>query len=166
MGDAYLGEIRLFAGNFAPVGWALCNGQLLSIADNSALFAVLGTTYGGDGQSTFALPDFRGRVPVHTGQNYVMGQAAGSETVTLNSNQIAGHSHSLQASTSTGDNSDPTNRVWAMSHFNNYNTGTVDSTMDGASIGPNNGGQPHDNMLPFVAVNFIIALEGIFPSQS
>jgi microcystin-dependent protein len=165
MGDAYLGEIRLFAGNFAPLGWALCNGQLLPISENDALYALLGTTYGGDGQVTFGLPDFRGRVPVHTGSAYVMGQMAGSETVTLTINQIASHSHSVQASTNAGDSPDPTGRIWAKTGTNAYNTGPVDSTMEPASIAPNNGSNPHDNMLPFLTVNFIIALEGIFPSQ-
>lgn len=177
--DNFLGEIRLFAGNFPPLGWAFCNGALLSIAQNDALFALLGTTYGGDGQSTFALPDLRGRVPLHqgslAGNNYVIGQQAGVETVTLTAAQLPPHSHSASASTSappaTGAGIDLAGaspyvpaapakpRFYAPA-----GSGTV--SMAAQAIQPSGGNQPHNNVAPFLALSFIIALEGIFPSQA
>ncbi|KQZ26974.1 phage tail protein [Duganella sp. Root1480D1] len=179
--DNFIGEIRLFAGNFPPLGWAFCDGSLLSIAQNTALFALIGTTYGGNGQTTFALPDLRGRVPLHQGtqpgtaNNYVMGQQAGAETVTLTSNQIPLHSHSASASTAvppaTGSGitlTGPAVYVPAAPAKPKFYApaGSATVAMSAQAIQPAGGNQPHDNMAPFLAVSFIIAIEGIFPSQN
>jgi len=177
--DNFLGEIRLFAGNFPPVGWAFCDGALLSIAQNDALFVLLGTTYGGDGQSTFALPDLRGRVPLHqgtlAGNNYVIGQQAGVESVTLTTSQIPAHNHSASASTAlppaTGTGislSGPSAYVPAAPSKPRFYApaGSSPVAMASQAIQPSGGNQPHNNLAPFLAVSFIIALEGIFPSQA
>lgn len=174
MSDQYVGEIRMFAGNFAPLGWAFCDGSLLSISEYELLFTVLGTTYGGDGQTTFALPDLRGRVPVHMGTNpqtgtrFVQGQKAGVETVTLLSNQLPAHSHTVfaQTSTETVQTGSPANATWAPSDFNRFSTNPPDGTMSPSTITYQGGSQPHDNMMPFLTVSFIIATEGIYPSQN
>lgn len=176
MGQPFVGEIRLFAGNFAPAGWAFCDGSLQAISENDVLFTLIGTTYGGDGQSTFGLPDLRGRVPIHFGQgpglsqNYQQGQTAGAETVTITSQQLPVHSHPMNA-TSTGQSLSPANATFA----------TVTSTQPGAnaylaqpanvplvptSIGATGGSQPHENIQPTLAISFIISLFGIFPQQS
>ena len=165
MGNPYVGEIRVFAGNFAPAGWALCDGQLLPIAENDVLFTLIGTYYGGDGQSTFALPDLRGRAPVHMGSNYVLAEQAGSETVTLTSNEMPSHTHAPAANADAATASSPAGNLWAAS--NNYNhfapaPGSV--AMNPGAIGAAGGSQPHDNMLPYLAVNFIISLFGLFPT--
>ena len=164
MGTPYIGEIRMFGGNFAPVGWAFCNGQTLSISQNSALFNLIGTTYGGDGTQTFNLPDLQGRLPVHQGPGFVIGTKAGSETVTLTGSQVPGHTHGagakLQGTTNT-----PGGNVYAGGGPSLYKT-NPGAQMNAATIGPNAGGQPHDNMMPFLTVSFIIALEGIYPSQN
>lgn len=171
--DCYVGEIRMFAGNFAPVGWVLCNGQLLSIAENDLLFMLLGTTYGGDGQTNFAVPDLRGRIPIHMGQNpttgttYSIGQKGGSETVTLTVDQLASHTHPVYATKQTGDLANPSNAVWATSNLNQFSDqGVVDTVMAADTVSPAGGGQAHDNMMPFLCVNYIIAAEGLFPSRS
>jgi microcystin-dependent protein len=177
--DNFLGEIRLFAGNFPPRGWAFCDGALIAIAQNDALFALLGTTYGGDGQSTFALPDLRGRVPVHQGSqggnNYVIGQRAGVESVTLTTSQLPAHNHSAGASTApppptgTGINlTGPGAYVPAAPAKPKLYAPAGSSTVAMApqAIQATGGNQPHDNMTPFLAVSFIIALEGIFPTQN
>jgi len=177
--DNFLGEIRLFAGNFPPQGWAFCDGALLSIAQNDALFALIGTTYGGDGQSTFALPDLRGRVPLHqgtlAGNSYVIGQKAGVESVTLTSNHLPAHSHAAGASsavppaTGSGINlAGPAAYVPAAPAKPRFYApaGSSTVTMSPQAIQPAGGNQPHDNMAPFLAVSFIIALVGIFPSQA
>jgi microcystin-dependent protein len=178
--EPFLGEVRMFAGSFAPLGWALCNGQLLSISQNDALFALMGTTYGGDGQVTFALPDFRGRVPVHQGQGpglpaFIMGQAAGQESVTLTTQAIPSHTHVLGASSAVpaavpagGIDLSTTPMVPASPSPKPkmYADPTVLAAMSPQAIAPVGGSQPHNNMAPFLALNFIIALEGIFPSQN
>jgi len=157
----------MFAGNFAPAGWAFCAGQLIAISENEALFALIGTTYGGDGQSTFALPDLRSRLPVHQGSGFVIGQAAGEEAVTLNTNQIPLHSHAALADNSAGTQTGPAGNVWAASANNPYGPPAgINTSMNAASLGFAGGSQPHDNMHPFLAVNFIISLFGIFPSQN
>lgn len=161
----YVGEIRMFGGNFAPVGWALCNGAVLPISENEVLFNLIGTTYGGDGQSTFALPNLQSRVPVHQGSGFVIGQAAGSETVTLLTQQIPAHSHVPQGSANASQGA-PGNGVWAQSSQNQFSSGTPNEQLAASAIGLAGGSQPHDNMLPFLAVNFIISLFGVFPSQS
>ena len=172
MSEPFLGEIRMFAGNFAPRGWAFCNGQLLSIAQNSALFAILGTTYGGNGQSTFALPNLQSRVPLHPGQGpglspYSLGQTGGSETVTLLTNQMPAHTHLVSASSSNGNTVSPQSAFPASNANNNrdYNT-SANTTMSSQMISAAGGSQPHNNVQPYTCVNFIIALEGIFPSRN
>lgn len=164
--EPFLGEIMMFGGNFAPFGWALCNGQLMAIAENQALFALIGTTYGGDGQTTFALPDLQGRIPVHQGTNFVLGQKAGVESVTLAAGQMPAHTHAAQAQTAAGTAAAPTNSVWAASSLNQFAAGPAASNMNAADIQPSGGSQPHENMMPFLAVNFCIALNGIFPSRN
>jgi microcystin-dependent protein len=170
MSDQYIGEIRMVGFNFAPVEWALCNGQLLSIAQNAALFALLGTTYGGDGQNTFALPNLQSRIPFHAGSNsgnvLVLGQLAGSETVTLTTTQIPAHTHSLAASSGTGTQPSPAGGVWAASSLNQFSTEAAAHTMAPSTVTATGGSQPHDNLPPFQVINFIIALNGIFPTQS
>ncbi len=170
MSDQYLGEIRLFAGSFAPVGWLMCNGQLLPISENDALFALIGTTYGGDGVRTFALPDLRGRVAMsagraRTGTSYVLGQAAGTETVTLLTTQIPAHTHAPLASTAPATARAPANNVWAATNTAQYSTAVPNTPLSPQAVIPNTGNQPHENMMPFVAMSYIIATEGIFPSQ-
>ena len=170
MANPYLGEIRMFAGNFAIQGWAFCDGQILSIAQNQALFALLGTTYGGDGQMTFALPDLRGRVPVHqgalNGTPFTIGQSGGEEAVTLTTNQIPAHSHIPQAFASQGNQASPANNVWGATPLNLYSAANPGVSMSPAAVGQAGGSQPHENMIPFLAVNFIISLFGIFPTQN
>jgi microcystin-dependent protein len=166
--DPYLAEIIMFAGNFAPKGWALCDGQLLAIAQNTALFSVLGTTYGGDGVTTFGLPDLRGRVPLHPGTGpglspRQLGESDGVESVTLVTDQIPAHNHGLLAAAQDPVGRDPTNN--SLSQAQIYTTRPPTVSMQSASIGPTGGGQPHDNMQPFLGINFIIALEGIYPPR-
>ncbi|HEX6608874.1 MAG TPA: tail fiber protein [Chloroflexia bacterium] len=172
MADPYLGEIRMFAGNFAPLGWAFCNGQLLPIAQYDALYAILGTTYGGDGQTTFALPDLRGRGPIHAGQgpglsNHPQGEQGGTETVTLTVAQMPGHTHVPAASSAAGTSSHPTGAVWAASSTSdNQYASSTKTPMNPGTVSAAGGNQPHDNLQPLLAINFIIALEGIFPSPN
>ncbi|WP_426450830.1 phage tail protein [Paenibacillus sp. S-38] len=174
MSEPYIGEIRMFGGNFAPVGWALCHGQLLPISENDALFTLIGTTYGGDGQTTFALPDLRGRAPVHQGKNpitqssFALGQMGGVETVTLTQGNIPSHTHPVRAQKEPGTTGSPAGGLWAASAVNPYAVpgGTPSGTMHPAAVSPAGGNQPHDNMMPYLAVNFIISLEGIYPSQN
>jgi len=165
--DPFIAEIKMFGGNFAPRGWALCNGQILSIAQNTALFSLLGTTYGGNGQTTFALPDLRGRVPLHPGQGpglspRSLGETAGTENVTLSTAQMPQHLHQLPAS----GNEETTNQAVPNAV---PAKGGVYSTAPNTTMAPTaaaGGSQPHENMPPYQAVNFIIALEGIFPSRN
>jgi microcystin-dependent protein len=172
MASPYIGELRLFGGSFAPYGWALCNGQLLSIAQYSPLYQLIGTTYGGDGVNTFGVPNLQGRFPIHQGQgnglqNYVLGQIAGSETITLQGSQLPPHSH--QAVGSSGNSTPPANATWGSSGAaqNSFGPGTsANAVMNPACIGLTGGNQPHDNMTPYLAITFIIALEGIYPSQT
>jgi microcystin-dependent protein len=170
MSNPFIGEIRMFGGNFPPQSWAFCSGQLIAISQNDALFALIGTTYGGDGQNTFGLPDMRGRIPLHQGNSafgtFTIGQVSGSETVTLTSNQIPVHSHVIQASSTGQTTTDPTGGIPAASTVAPYNQGPPDTNLGGAMIGQAGGNQPHDNMMPFVCVSFIICLFGIFPSRN
>ena len=172
MSSPYLGEIRIFAGNFAPQNWAFCDGQLLPIAENDALFNLIGTTYGGDGISTFGLPDLRGRVPVHQGTGSglsprIIGQMAGAEQVTLSSPQLPIHNHSLvAAATPALATAEPAGSLPAIASTALYSmpaSGTL--AMDPAAVGTSGSSQPHPNMAPYLCVNFIISLFGIFPSQ-
>lgn len=173
--DQYLGEIRMFGGNFAPIGWALCNGQTLSISENEALYTLIGTTYGGDGVQTFVLPDLRGRAPIHQGQglgltNRVMGQQVGTETVTLITNQMPAHSHGFSAFNNYGTAPSPAQGFLAKSTDAQLNgmpiyATTTDGNMNANSITPSGGSQPHENIQPTIAINFIIATTGVYPTQ-
>jgi len=173
MSSPYIGEIRMFAGNFAPAGWALCNGALLPISENDALFNLIGTTYGGDGQSTFALPNLQSRIPIHQGPGFVIGQTGGEETVTLTTNQIPSHNHAVLASSTAGGSANPSGNVLAneggtgnaqVSLYNN--APTAFQAISPSTIGNAGGSQPHDNMAPYLCVNFILSLFGVFPSQT
>ena len=168
MGSPYIGEIRLFAGNFAPAGWMFCDGTVLAISEYTTLFQLIGTTYGGDGQSTFNLPDLRSRVPIHLGTggggSFTIGQSAGAELITLTQNQIPAHSHVPQASSETGTLTSPAGAVWASSTNLPYSANAPTAALNAAAIGTTGGSQPHDNMLPYLAINFIISLFGIFPA--
>lgn len=165
MSDCYLGEIRIFGGNFAPAHWSFCDGSLLSISQNEALYTLLGTTYGGDGITTFALPDLRGRVPVHPNPTIPQGSKAGTESVTLLQSQLPAHTHTASATNTTGDLSSPQQAIWSASSLQNYaNNGTLVSMHpQSLSIAGNN--LPHDNMMPSLAISFIIALAGVYPSR-
>ena len=182
MSEPFIGEIQMFGFNFAPRGWATCDGQLLPIAQNSALFSLLGTTYGGDGRTTFGLPDLRGRVAIHMGQgpglsNRTIGSRSGSESETLGVNQIPSHSHVASsvanAVTPAGNSNDAAGNFWADDagvSSGTYHTGPANATMDAAaittSVQSTGGGQAHNNMQPYLTVNFCIALTGLFPSRS
>ena len=169
MAEPFLGQITLFAGNFAPRGWAFCAGQILSIAQNTALFSILGTTYGGNGQTTFALPDLRGRVPVGPGQGpglsiVNLGQTGGTETTQLTVNQLPQHSHPAGATQAGASSTRPAGGV--PSAGGSYAASSDGSTLNPNFIGPTGGGQPFDTRQPYLGVNYIIALEGIFPSRN
>lgn len=167
MAQPYVGEIRLFAGNFAPAGWMFCEGQLLPISENETLFQLIGTTYGGDGQSTFALPDLRGRIPIHQGNGFILAETGGAEEITLTVNQIAAHSHPLLASAATATDPNPANNVSATTtQMEIYYADAPDSNMAPQSISPVGGSQPHTNFQPYLCVDFIISLFGIFPSPT
>ncbi|GAA3830731.1 phage tail protein [Nocardioides panacisoli] len=173
MAQPYTGEIRMFGGNFAPVGWLMCNGQLLPISEYEVLFQLIGTTYGGDGQETFALPDLRGRLPVHQGTGsdgttYVIGEAAGVESVTLTTNQIPVHTHALTANDSQPGNAvTPGGNLPAMSlNVVPFIQDATSGSFNAAAIGPAGGSQPHTNLQPYLCVNFIIAYDGLFPSPT
>jgi microcystin-dependent protein len=171
MSQPFVGEIRLFGGNFAPAGWAFCEGQLLPISENETLFNLIGTTYGGDGQSTFALPDLRGRLPMHMGtgpglSNRVISEMGGVETVTLTAQQIPAHNHVPQAVSGSGNQTTPQGGVWAGTATSRYSSNAPDQAMKSTLVGSAGGSQPHENMMPYLAVSFIISLFGIFPSQT
>lgn len=164
MSQPFVGEIRMFGGNFAPVGWAFCNGQLMAISENTALFQLIGTTYGGDGQSTFGLPNLQGRIPVHVGPGFVQGQLSGEESHTLTVQEIPGHTHTVAAMSQAATNSASGN-LYAGGGLKAYKA-AAGATMNAGVVKNNSGGQPHDNMMPFLVVSFIIALFGVFPSQN
>jgi microcystin-dependent protein len=169
MSTPYIGQISITAFAFAPKGWALCNGQLLAINQNQALFSLLGTQYGGDGRNTFALPDLRGRTPVHMTQSQPMGSKVGSETTTLVASQMPLHSHSLPASADLANAAVPGNAVPAArsrGSANLYVSGTPDTTLGSGSLAPAGGNLPHSHMPPYLGLNFVIALFGIFPSRN
>ena len=167
MGQPYVGEIRMFGGNFAPVGWAFCGGQQLPISDNETLFALIGTTYGGDGETTFGLPDLRGRVPIHQGGGAALAESGGVEAVTLTVSQIPSHNHALMASAGPGGINTPGGNVTAESAaVKIYYADQPTVAMAPQAIGPSGGSQPHTNFQPYLCINFIISLFGIFPSQT
>lgn len=167
MAEPFLSEIRIFSFNFAPKGWALCNGQLLPINQNQALFSLLGTTYGGDGRVNFALPNLQGRVPIHEGSGHTLGEAAGSSTVTLSIQQMPQHNHLPNASSTDGALAAPTNNFWGSNSERPYSADNANlvamSATGTTSVG---GSQPHENKMPSLVLNFCIALQGIFPSPN
>jgi microcystin-dependent protein len=166
MSEPFLSEIKIVSFNFPPKGWALCNGQFLPINQNQALFALLGTTYGGNGQTTFALPNLRGRVPIHMGNGHTLGEAAGSTSVTVNIQQLPTHTHSaMAANTSSNQTSSPAGNY--LGPVNNlYSAPSQLVTINPATVSSVGGSQPHNNMMPTLVLNFIIALQGIFPSRN
>ena len=164
MSEPFLSEIKVVSFNFPPKGWALCNGQFLPINQNQALFALLGTTYGGNGQTTFALPNLRGRVPIHFGA-HDLGEAAGSTSVTVNIQQLPTHLHALQATNNNGAAASPVGAVLGAVN-NAYSNPTALTTINPATVTSVGGSQPHNNMMPYLVLNFIIALQGIFPSRN
>ena len=167
MSQPFVGEIRMFAGNFAPAGWMFCEGQLLPISENEVLFQLIGTTYGGDGQSTFALPDLRGRVPIHTGNGFIQAETGGAETVTLTVAQIAAHSHAFLGTSTLSSATGPTSNVLAESTLlTMFQSGTPTIAMAAGAVSSIGGSQPHNNFQPYLCIDFIISLFGIFPSQS
>jgi microcystin-dependent protein len=167
MSQPYVGEIRMFGGNFAPAGWMFCEGQLLPISEYDTLYNLIGTTYGGDGQTTFALPDLRGRIPVHMGNGFTLAQTGGVETVTLSVQQIPAHGHAAIAATGGNGVTSPANNTWGpVTASNPYTDAAADSTMNASAIGMTGGSQPHDNFMPYLCVDFIISLFGVFPSQT
>lgn len=166
MSEPFLGEIKLMSFNFAPQGWALCNGQLLPINQNQGLFSLLGTTYGGNGQTNFALPNLRGLVPIHWGGGHTLGEAAGSTAVTVNIQQLPTHTHFVNGSTvATGGSASPNGRYLGGAN-NAYRGGGPTTTLNPAMVSSVGGSQPHNNMAPYLVLNFCIALQGIFPSQN
>jgi microcystin-dependent protein len=165
MSTPYIGEIRMFGGNFAPVGWLFCQGQLLPISQYDVLFNLIGTTYGGDGQNTFALPDLQSRMPVHQGSGYVLGQTGGVESVTLNRNQIPVHTHQPVAA-AIATSTSPNANFWASYANLWYSSATPAAAMAPNALSLAGGNQPHDNMSPYQVINFILATEGIYPSPS
>jgi microcystin-dependent protein len=167
MAQPYVGEIRMFAGNFAPAGWMFCEGQLLPISENETLFQLIGTTYGGDGQSTFALPDLRGRLPVHQGNGFILAETGGAEEITLTVSQIAAHTHPLLASADLGTASGTANNLLSRSPSASiYIEDPAAVPMSALSMGSTGGSQPHTNFQPYLCVDFIISLFGIFPSPT
>ena len=174
MTDPFVAEIRIFAGNFAPRGWAFCNGQIMPINQNTALFSLLGTNYGGDGRNTFALPNLQGRAPMHPGQGpgldwYNLGEMTGSETVTLLTSEMPAHNHAVNVNTRPGDLADPTDHVLARSGGPNVyqtNASQNQTPMAGNTLAAVGGSQPHNNMQPYLSLNFIIALQGVYPPRS
>jgi microcystin-dependent protein len=166
MSEPFLSEIKLVSFNFPPKGWALCNGQFLPINQNQALFALLGTTYGGNGQTTFALPNLRGRVPIHMGNGHTLGEAAGSTSVTVNIQQLPTHTHAMMGSGTAGDTASPSNTVLASTPALIYGPPVSLTTLNPINVSSVGGSQPHNNMMPYLTLNFIIALQGIFPSQN
>jgi len=174
MSSPYIGEIRMFAGNFAPAGWAFCDGQLMPISQNDTLFNLIGTTYGGDGQSTFALPNLQSRFPIHAGtgsglSTYQLGESGGVEQVTLTTNQIPSHTHAAVCTTDFGQQPQPTSAYWAQPVTGTMFTGAGQTplvNLNANAVQPVGGSQPHENMSPFLCVNFILSLFGIFPTQN
>jgi microcystin-dependent protein len=167
MAQPYVGEIKMFAGNFAPAGWMFCEGQLLPISEYETLFNLIGTTYGGDGESTFALPDLRGRIPIHQGNGFTLAETGGVEEVTLTVNQLPAHNHAVQADSQSGTSATPVGNVWAnsagASAFSSESGGPL---MAAGAVRPTGGSQPHTNFQPYLCVDFIISLFGIFPSPT
>lgn len=170
MSEPFVGEIRMFAGNFAPRGWAFCDGQLLAVSQNDALFSLLGTIYGGDGRTTFGLPDLRGRIPLHAGTGpglspRRLGAKGGAESVTLTVNQLPSHSHTWRGTSGGGQNASPVNNQPGTSTGNFYSNGDNLAPLNSQAVSNVGGSRPHTNLMPFLCINFIIALFGIYPSR-
>lgn len=169
MAQPYVGEIRMFAGNFAPNGWMFCEGQLMPISENETLFQLIGTTYGGDGESTFALPDLRGRIPLHQGNGVILAETGGAEEITLTVNQIPAHSHAFLATVNQATQTTPQNSVPGVTQASTitpYGTDNPQVSLNAQAISPVGGSQPHTNFQPYLCINFIISLFGIFPSPT
>jgi microcystin-dependent protein len=172
MADPFVAEIRIYPFNFAPKGWAFCNGQVLPLSQNTALFSLLGTTYGGDGKSNFALPDMQGNAPMHPGQGpglslHDLGESGGSDTVTLLESEIPSHPHALNASYSDGIATQPTGQLFAQGvGVNIWSTGTANTALAASAIAPAGGDQPHNNLQPYLTLNFCIALQGVYPPRT
>jgi microcystin-dependent protein len=173
MANPFLAEIRIFPFNFAPKGWAFCNGQLMPLSQNTALFSLLGTTYGGDGKSNFALPNMQGSAPMHPGQGpglslHDLGETGGSDTVTLLQSEMLAHSHGLTASNRQGTDQSPVNELFAggIGGISQYAAAGSNVQISPNAIAPQGGGQPHNNLMPYLTLNFCIALQGIFPARS
>jgi len=165
MSEPFIGEVRLFSGNYAPVDWAFCDGRNLRISDYEMLFSLIGTTYGGDGVQYFNLPDLRGRVPVHQSSNYPLGMKFGTETVTLATAELPPHTHSVTASSQAASQGSPSNGVVAATTLNSYDSANASQAMSNAAVDYQGGNQPHNNIAPYQAVNYIIALIGVYPIQ-
>ena len=166
MAQPYVGEIRMFGGNFAPAGWMFCEGQLLPISENETLFQLIGTTYGGDGESTFALPDLRGRIPIHQGNGFILAETGGAEEITLTTNQMPTHNHALLATNAAANSTTASTHVTAKPDKSLYRPGPATVPMASQAIGPAGGSQPHTNFQPYLCIDFIISLFGIFPSPT
>jgi len=170
MSEPFLAEVRIVGFNFAPRGWAFCDGQILPINQNQSLYSLLGTTYGGDGRTSFALPDLRGRTPIHTGASngnfHTLGQKSGEETHTLSAAEMPQHNHTVEASTGNATTNNPTNQVFARARELTYHELSTTVNMNSSMVTSVGGGQAHENMQPFLAVNFCIALQGLFPSRN
>jgi microcystin-dependent protein len=169
MSNPYVGEIRMFGGNFAPAGWMFCEGQLLPISENETLFNLIGTTYGGDGQSTFALPDLRGRLPIHQGNGFILAETGGAEEITLTVQQIPSHTHQLLGSNNQASAFAPLNQVGGITQLPTitpYGTDNPAVALSNQAVSTIGGSQPHTNFQPYLCVDFIISLFGIFPSQT
>src|SRR5689334_22642566 len=164
MSEPFLGEIKIVSFNFPPRGWAFCNGQLLPINQNQALFSILGTTYGGDGRTTFALPNLQGDTPLHVGNGFALGERGGEEAHTLTTSEIAQHTHPAVGSSNTADQSSPANNYWAVSGTYTIYAGSANESMAPQTVTSVGGSQPHQNLSPYLVLNFVIALVGIFPS--
>jgi microcystin-dependent protein len=181
MSNPFVAEIRIFGFNFAPKGWAFCAGQLLPLSQNTALFSLLGTTYGGDGKSNFALPNLQGSAPMHPGQGpglslHDLGETGGSTSVTLLQTEMPGHNHTMQGNTNIATNASPANAVYMRGHYNDgvgnsgavdlYTANAPDTTLNPFALSIAGGSQPHNNMMPFLTLNFCIALQGVFPPRT
>ena len=168
MAQPYIGEIRMFAGNYAPAGWIFCEGQLLPISEFDTLFTLIGTTYGGDGQETFGIPDLRGRVPIHQGAGFLLGENGGAEEITLSQNQIPQHNHAFLADTGAGQSPTPSGNVLlaASPNLDVFREFPPSVAMAPQAIGPVGGSQPHTNFQPYLCLNFILSLYGLFPSPT
>jgi microcystin-dependent protein len=168
MAQPYVGEIRMFGGNFAPAGWMFCEGQLLPISENETLFQLIGTTYGGDGESTFALPDLRGRIPLHQGNGFILAETGGAEEITLTTSQIPSHTHPMLANNTQGSTQTPSNTVVLAGspNLDLYISDIANQPLSPTSVTPVGGSQPHTNFQPYLCIDFIISLFGIFPSPT